>query len=222
MIKKILQFQSIKQKYLLFQESFINIDKTIIDIIIFPQYLRQWSPSVIIKAWKQVVAEVSCVYSSSSLCLVVVFYELKMSPLRFFSSFEAPVETGEVIYQSCDQNFVNLYEKLQETLRKHLLKILNLKANLTWSLEPLKTLLLMTDSRNCKIDSWNRITNTLRYVSKIGQTFYFWLLCDIYRLYDEKPVFNTVWPIFYFRTLKKTSWFIQNSSKRTQQPSKPT
>ena len=63
--------------------------------------------------------------------LLWFFYELKMSPLRFFSSFEAPVETGEVIYQSCDKNFVNLYEKLQETLRKHLLKILNLKANLT-------------------------------------------------------------------------------------------
>ena len=28
-----------------------------------------------------------------------------MSPLRFFSSFEAPVETGEVVCQSCDLIF---------------------------------------------------------------------------------------------------------------------
>ena len=70
---------------------------------LFPQYLdkKVFLPSAIIKAWKQVVAEVSCVYSSSSSLCLVVLNELKMSPLRFFSSFEAPVETGEVVHQSC-------------------------------------------------------------------------------------------------------------------------
>ena len=32
-----------------------------------------------------------------------------MSPLRFFSSFEAPVETGEVIHQSCGLNFCSFF-----------------------------------------------------------------------------------------------------------------